>query len=176
MARIKQLREFGLHTNHRTYVIAEIGINHGGNVDTAKLLIDSAAKTGCDAVKFQTYLTEKRDPKGNQAVFDILKQCELPFDDFAKIKDHAESHRMTFFSTPFAHESLEYLEGIGTELYKIASFDVVNHALVRDIARTGKPVIMSVGMADHSEITSAYDILHEKTNQLSYCIACPPIH
>ena len=70
---MKNLREYGFNTDNKTYVIAEIGVNHGGDLDTAFKLIDSAVKTGCDAVKFQTYLTEQRAPKGNQEIFDILK-------------------------------------------------------------------------------------------------------
>ena len=81
---IKNLRNYGFNTDNKTYVIAEIGINHGGSLDTALKLIDSAAKTGSDAVKFQTYITEQRAPKGNQSVFDILKKCELPLPDFEK--------------------------------------------------------------------------------------------
>jgi len=73
--RIKKLKEYGFNTENRTYIIAEIGINHGGNVGVAKKLIDSAAKTGCDAVKFQTYLTENRAPQ-DSPIFDILKDCE----------------------------------------------------------------------------------------------------
>ena len=72
--KIKNLRQYGINTEKRTYIIAEIGINHGGNLDAAKRLIESASRTGVDAVKFQTYLTEKRAPKGNQEVFDILKK------------------------------------------------------------------------------------------------------
>ncbi|HIA12033.1 MAG TPA: hypothetical protein EYN69_08190, partial [Flavobacteriales bacterium] len=76
---MKALKDIGLNTDNATYIIAEIGINHGGDIAVAKQLIDSAAKTGVDAVKFQTFLTEQRAPAGNQEVFDILKKHELPF-------------------------------------------------------------------------------------------------
>ena len=70
----------------KTYIIAEIGINHMGSMDKAKKLIDAAVRSGVDAVKFQTYITEKRAPKGNTQVFDILKKCELPFECFKELK------------------------------------------------------------------------------------------
>ena len=84
---MKNLRDYGLETDKTNFIIAEIGINHGGNLPLAKKLIDSALKTGCDSVKFQTYITEKRAPKGKKEIFDILKSCELDFSDFKKIKD-----------------------------------------------------------------------------------------
>ena len=173
---MKNLREYGFNTDNKTYVIAEIGINHGGNLDNAKRLIDSAAKTGCDAVKFQTYLTEQRAPKGNQEVFDILKKCELPFSDFEKLKDHSKGYGIDFFSTPFDRESIEFLESIETDLYKVASFDVVNKKLLRELAKTGKPIIMSVGMANLDEIRGAYDVIAANKNNLAilHCVSAYP--
>jgi len=173
---MKKLNKYGFNTNNKTYVIAEIGINHGGNFETARRLIDSAAKTKCDAVKFQTYLTEKRAPKGNQEIYDILSKCELPFSDFEKLKSHADSYGLDFFSTPFDTESIECLESIGTEIYKIASFDVVNKSLLRDLSKTGKSIIMSVGMANFQEIMEAYDILITKVKGLAilHCVSAYP--
>ena len=173
---MKILRDYGFNTDNKTYIIAEIGINHGGDLDTAIKLIDSAAKTGCDAVKFQTYLTEQRAPKGNREVFDILKKCELPFSDFEKLKDHSKSYGIDFFSTPFDRESIEYLESIETDLYKVASFDVVNKELLRDLSKTGKTIIMSVGMANLNEIRNAYDILSTNQNNLAilHCVSAYP--
>lgn len=177
MARIKTLRDHGFSTDNRTYVIAEIGINHGGDLDAAKRLVDSAARTGCDAVKFQTYLTEKRAPAGNQAVFDLLKACELPFSAFGELKAHAADAGVDFFSTPFDRESVDCLAAIGTDLYKIASFDVVNHALLRDVAATGKPVIMSTGMAGREEIMAALDVLKAGTDNVAvlHCMSSYPL-
>lgn len=177
MGRIKRLRDYGFNTDNRTYIIAEIGINHGGSLDSAKHLIDSAARTGCDAVKFQTYLTEKRAPAGNQEVFDILKKCELPFSDFGELQAHAKALNIDFFSTPFDRESVEYLNSISCDMYKVASFDVVNHSLLREIAATGSPVIMSVGMAGMDEITEATKLLKEGTEKIAvlHCISSYPL-
>jgi N,N'-diacetyllegionaminate synthase len=175
--RIKQLKNFGFNTDARTYVIAEIGINHGGDMALAEHLIASAARTGVDAVKFQTYITEKRAPKGNQAIFDILKKCELPFDAFRTLKDCASAHGVDFFSTPFDHESVECLTSIGVDIFKVASFDVVNLELLRELATTGKTIVMSVGMADRQEIDVAYKTLRQGTQNIAllHCISSYPL-
>ena len=173
---IKKLRDFGFNTDNRTYIIAEIGINHRGDINIAKQLIDSAVRSGVDAVKFQTYITEQRAPKGNDEVFKILKDLELPFEAFKELKDYTKQYDVDFFSTPFDKESVEYLESIGTDLYKIASFDIVNHQLLREVAKTGKPVIMSVGMSNLDEIEDAYKILKEGTDSIAilHCISSYP--
>jgi sialic acid synthase SpsE len=156
-------------------VIAEIGINHGGELDTARRLIDSAAQTGCDAVKFQTYITEQRAPKGNQEIYDILKKCELPFADFDKLMHHSKGYGLEFFSTPFDKESVDYLESINVGLYKVASFDVVNKELLRRLSATGKPIVMSVGMANIKEIKAAYDVIGGYSNlSLLHCVSAYP--
>ena len=173
--KMKKLRDYGLDTDNRTYVIAEIGINHGGDFDTARRLIDSAAQTGCDAVKFQTYITEQRAPKGNQEIYDILKKCELPFADFDKLMHHSKGYGLEFFSTPFDKESVDYLESINVGLYKVASFDVVNKELLRRLSATGKPIVMSVGMANIKEIKAAYDVIGGYGNlSLLHCVSAYP--
>ena len=173
---IKKLRDSGFNTDNRTYIIAEIGINHRGDINIAKQLIDSAVRSGVDAVKFQTYITEQRAPKGNNEVFKTLKDLELPFEAFKELKEYTKQYDVDFFSTPFDKESVKYLESIGTDLYKIASFDVVNHKLLREVAKTGKPVIMSVGMSNLDEIEDAYNILKEGTNNIAilHCISSYP--
>ena len=170
------LKEHTFNSENKTYVIAEIGINHGGNIEVAKNLIESASKTGCDAVKFQTYLTEKRAPKGNQEVFDILKKCELPFEDFLQLKKISDNLGIEFFSTPFDTESLDYLDSIDVNVFKIASFDVVNLEFLRQIAKKGKPIIMSVGMANFEEIKIAHDLLNGEDSSLAllHCISSYP--
>lgn len=175
-SKMKNLKKYGFNTDNKIYVIAEIGINHGGDLDLAKKLIDSASKTGCDAVKFQTYLTEQRAPKGNKEIFDILKRCELPFENFEKLKKHANDYGIDFFSTPFDKESVEYLESINTDLYKVASFDVVNKVLLRELAKTKKPIIMSVGMANIDEIKSAYEVFSVNNHKLAllHCVSAYP--
>lgn len=172
---MKDLKSYGFNTSNRFFTIAEVGINHGGDLDKAKSLIDSAARAGADSVKFQTYLTEKRAPK-NSPIFDILKKCELPFDTFESLKNYADVQNIEFFSTPFDEESLQCLENIGVSMYKVASFDVVNHKLLRRIAETGKTVIMSVGMANLNEIQSAYKTLKEKTEKIAilHCVSAYP--
>jgi sialic acid synthase SpsE len=175
--RIKKLKQFGINTDNRTYVIAEIGINHGGDIELAKQLIESASRTGVDAVKFQTYVTERRAPKGNQKIFDILKKCELPFDAFHTLKECAVAHGVEFFSTPFDKESVEYLQSIDVDIYKVSSFDVVNLEFLRELAETGKPIIMSVGMANRQEIDLAYRTLKEGTQNIAllHCVSSYPL-
>lgn len=172
---MKSLKEIGIPTKSQTFIIAEIGINHGGDIDLAKKMIDSAVRAGVDAVKFQTYLTEKRTKVGSP-IFDILKQCELPFSTFKELKEYSEKKGVLFFSTPFDEESVDYLESIGVELYKIASFDVVNTPFLEKVAKTGKPIIMSVGMSSIQEITAALETLQKYNSKIAllHCISAYP--
>jgi sialic acid synthase SpsE len=173
--KLKKLTDWGFQTANSTYVIAEIGINHGGDFSKAIELIESASRTGCDAVKFQTYLTEKRAPKGNQHIYDILKKCELPFDDFKKLKVCAEENGLQFFSTAFDSESIDCLESIETPFYKVASFDIVNRELLRKLASIKKPMIISVGMANLTEIDLALDVLDRDSKlTLLHCVSAYP--
>ena len=172
---MKNLKESGINTPHKTYVIAEIGLNHGGDLSLAKKMIDAAVSAGVDAVKFQTYLTEKRTFPGSP-IFDILKKCELPFEAFKELKEYSKAKNVDFFSTPFDEESVDYLDSIGCDLYKVASFDVVNIPLLKKVAKTGKPVILSVGMSNLDEIRTAYNTLKENTNNIAllHCISAYP--
>lgn len=172
---MKKLKDFGINTAHRTYVIAEIGLNHGGDLTLAKKMIDAAVSAGVDAVKFQTYLTEKRTFPGSP-IFDILKKCELPFEAFKELQEYSKAQHVDFFSTPFDDESVDYLNSIGCDLYKVASFDVVNIPFLTKVAKTGKPVILSVGMSDLNEIRTAYNTLKAHTNNIAllHCISAYP--
>ena len=172
---MKNLKENGFNTNNDTFIIAEIGINHNGDIDSAKKLIESASKTGVDAVKFQTYITEKRVAK-ESPIYEILKKCELSFDSFDELKQYSESLNIDFFSTPFDKESVDFLESIGVGMYKIASFDVVNSNLLKRISETSKPIIMSVGMSNIEEITNAYKIIKSKNKNLAlmHCVSSYP--
>ena len=172
---MKNLKDFGINTPHHAYVIAEIGLNHGGNLSLAKKMIDAAVSAGVDAVKFQTYLTEKRTFTGSP-IFDILKKCELPFDAFKELKEYSKTKNVDFFSTPFDDESVDYLNSIGCDLYKVASFDVVNIPFLKKVAKTGKPVILSVGMSNLDEIRTAYNTLREYTKNIAllHCISAYP--
>lgn len=171
----KVLKDYGLLTGNKVYVIAELGLNHGGDLSVAKKLIDSARRTGVDAVKFQTYITEKRAAKGSP-IFGILKKCALPFKAFKELKEYAQSRNLEFISTPFDEESVDFLEGIGCRIYKVASFDVVNLKLLEKIAATKKTIIMATGMSSLKEIKTAFAILKGKTDKIALlgCISAYP--
>jgi sialic acid synthase SpsE len=158
------------------FVVAEIGINHNGDIKTAEKLITEAARSGVDAVKFQTYVTEKRVPK-DSPIFGILKQCELTHQHQTDLKALAEASGLIFFSTPFDEESVDFLMSLDVALYKIASFDLVNLALIRKVALTKRPVIASRGMANRAEIDKAVQILqaHSIPFILLHCISAYPM-
>lgn len=158
------------------YVIAEIGINHNGQPKTARQLIDRARWANASAVKFQTYITEKRVGK-NSPIFNLLKQCELTFQEQKELFQYACDSGIDVFSTPFDDESVDFLASVGTPCYKIASFDVTNRKLVRRISKQGKPVIMSRGMANRQEIDRATRILKKNDIRfaLLHCISAYPV-
>lgn len=158
------------------FVIAEIGLNHNGDFETAKRLIDEARKAGASAVKFQTYITEKRVPK-DSPIFGILKECELDFDKQKELFRYADDTGITIFSTPFDDESVDFLASIGAPCYKIASFDIVNKNLLKKVAACGKPSIVSRGMATMEEIDTAVEILTGSGSKIAllHCVSAYPV-
>tara|TARA_Y100000817_G_scaffold96347_1_gene75009 strand:+ start:2845 stop:3696 length:852 start_codon:yes stop_codon:yes gene_type:complete len=161
---------------HPAFIIAEVGINHNGSFENAIKLIDEAHKSGASSVKFQTYITEKRVEK-DAPIFDILKQCELSFEDQEKLFNYANEIGLVAFSTPFDNESVEFLTQIETPLLKVASFDIVNRPLLEKISDADTPSIVSRGMASESELDAAYDLFNEKSVPLAilHCISAYPI-
>lgn len=158
------------------YIIAEAGINHGGDFKKALELVDEAKEGGADAIKFQTYISEKRIKKKNP-VFKILKKCELKFEEFAKLKKYCDKKKIQFFSTPFDKESVKLLNKLKVKLFKIASFDISNYDLIREISKTRKPVIISTGMASLKEIDKIYNFFKKKKikTNLLHCISAYPL-
>ncbi len=160
---------------NQTYIIAEIGINHNGDIKLAKKLIDSAKRAGADAVKFQTYITEKRVEK-NSPIYKILKKCELPFGDFKILNNYSKRKNIDFFSTPFDKESAEFLNKIGVQIFKIASFDSTNKIFLRQLSKYKKIFILSTGMSSMKEIKKATNILKKNSKKtiLLHCVSSYP--
>ncbi|MFX1392108.1 MAG: N-acetylneuraminate synthase family protein [Promethearchaeota archaeon] len=158
-----------------TFIVAEIGINHNGDIENAKELILSAKKAGADAVKFQTYITEKRILEKNP-IYKILKKCELSEENTKELLNFAESNAIIFFSTPFDKESVDLLKDINIPLLKIASFDLLNKKLLRSVAKTGIPIIISRGASNIEEIDQALEIFenHNSKYAILHCISSYP--
>lgn len=176
MKDVIQINNRRIGKGQKLFVIAEIGINHNGNLNTAKQLIDQAQWAGADAVKLQTYITEKRVPK-NSPIFGILKQCELTFPQQEKLVNYANKKGITIFSTPFDEESVDFLASVNIPGYKIASFDIVNKKLLLKVAMKGKPVIISRGMANQQEIDTAAGIMNKFSVEMAFlhCISAYPV-
>lgn len=161
--------------NEPVFVIAEAGINHDGDMKQAEALIRAAKTSGVDAIKFQTYVTEKRVAKDNP-VFDILKKCEISYENQKQLFDYAKDQGVLCFSTPFDPESADFLTEINSPALKIASFDIVNLELLRHCAGKGLPMIISRGMASEAEVETAVDLVGAVNPNFSllHCISCYP--
>lgn len=158
-----------------TYLIAEAGINHNGDLSLAKELATAAQDAGADAVKFQTYDTDRRAEEGTE-LYDILDRCELSRDEEKALFDYCIDQEITMFSTPFDAESVKFLNELGVPAFKIASFHITHKKLLRAIADTGKPVIFSRGMATLKEVREAVDIFRsrETPHVLLHCVSSYP--
>ena len=156
----------------RTYIIAEAGVNHNGQLDLALQLCDVAKAAGADAVKFQTWKTENIvTAQARQAVYqienigdigsqyDMLKKLELSYDDFRLIQNHCRKIGIEFLSTPDEEDSLEFLVSLDLPFIKVGSGEVTNIPYLRKIASYGKQVILSTGMSTLAQVAMAYDTL-----------------
>jgi len=161
-----------MDTQKHILIIAEAGVNHNGDFDTALRLVDAAAEAGVDYVKFQTFksekLTAKSAPKANyqkvttdaeESQQDMLKKLELSQDMFVRLKNYCNERGIGFMSTPFELESLDFLLELGVDSIKLSSGDITNYPLLRAIGNSGLPVIISTGMCDLSEVKEAVDVL-----------------
>lgn len=167
------------------FVIAEAGVNHNGSVDLARQLIDAAASSGADAVKFQTFRAAKlvtaAAPKAKYQVantgsaesqFQMLKRLELTLEEFRTLADHCKLRGITFLSAPFDEESVELLQSLEVPAYKVPSGELTNGPLLEHIARKGKPIILSTGMSTLSEVGTAVDIIHSAGNTELVLLHC----
>jgi pseudaminic acid synthase len=167
-----QIGERPVGPGHPCYVIAEAGSNHNRDLDMAFRLIDVAAEAGADAVKFQTYTAEglysRRTPDmgylkdqglvgERESVWELIKRVEIPWEWHADLSAHASEAGIAFFSTPFQEEAVDLLEGLGVPAFKIASYEVNHLPLIERAARTGKPLLISTGMASLGDIERALD-------------------
>ncbi len=168
-----------------TFVIAEAGSNHNGSLETAKELIDVAADAGADAVKFQTFKADKLyvQDTGDEEYFDndkslyeTMEAMEMPYDWIPELKRYSEESGLAFISTPFDEKSVDELEEF-VPAYKIASYTLSHHPLLKHIASKNKPIIISTGVHDLEEVREAVEILRNEGAAnvvLLHCVASYP--
>ena len=162
--------------NNPTYIIAELSCNHNQDIDLAYQLIDAAAEAGADAVKLQTYTPDtmtincdkpifKNCLKGTlwegKTLYELYSKAYTPWEWHKELKKYANSKGLDLFSSPFDTTAVDFLEKLDMPAYKIASFEITDHILIKRIAQTGKPVIISSGMASLNELNDAISILRE---------------
>ena len=168
------------------FVIAEIGLNHGGSLDRALALVDAAAAAGASAVKLQTFCADRLlAPSGPapahlapSSTLELFRALELDEGAHRAIARQARSRGLAFLSTPFDETSVELLERVGCDAYKISSGDLTHLRLIRRAARTGKPLVISTGMGEMPEIAAAVEAARAAgadTVALLHCVSAYPV-
>ena len=156
--------------DHPPLVIAEIGINHGGDLNVAKEMVRLAALSGCEMIKHQTHIIEDEmtdeaksifPPNADVSIWHVMERCALSKDEEAELKRYSEELGMIWISTPFSRAAADFLEELDVAAYKIGSGEADNLPLIRHIAKKGKPVIMSTGMQTIDTIRASVQILED---------------
>lgn len=169
------------------YLIAEMSANHNGSLERALEIVDAAANAGADAIKLQTYtadtMTLNIDAPGfviddekslwhGRHLYDLYEEAHLPWEWHKPILHRAEEHGIACFSSPFDETAVDFLESIGVPAYKIASFELIDLPLIERVAQTGKPMIMSTGMATLAEIDEAVRTARKVGNDQIVILKC----
>jgi len=157
---------------NKVFIIAEAGVNHNGSLDLAKRLIEIAVDSGADAVKFQTFKAEslvsknaqkadyqKQTTDASESQFDMIKKLELDVETHRELIAYCQEKDIMFLSTPFDHESVNLLSGLGLQIFKIPSGEITNLPYLRHIGSLDKQVILSTGMSNLKEVGDALNIL-----------------
>lgn len=174
----------------RLFIIAEAGVNHNGNLETALELVDAAIAAGCDAVKFQTWITEKvysqdksikpeyqvQTTHSAESEFETIKKLELDQVAFRRIKQYCDQRGILFFSTPDELESAGFLRELGVPFMKTASQDVTNPPFLRQLAQMGIPMIFSTGACTLSELCAGVEAIRAENPALVilHCVSSYP--
>ena len=168
-------RKIGL--DYEPFVIAELGINHGGSLQTAYEMVDAAHKAGAEVIKHQTHIASEEMSKvaktvipshTKESIFDIIDSCSLSESEEAELQRYVISKGMIFISTPFSREAANRLEKMNVPAYKVGSGECNNYPLIRHISSFGKPVILSTGMNDINSISKAVNIL--RSNKIQFAL------
>ena len=187
---IFKINKKSIGSKNSPYIIAELSANHNGSIERALKSIEAAHKSGANAVKIQTYTADtitidcdkeefliKGGLWDGYKLYDLYKQAETPYEWHQQMFDFANKIGITLFSTPFDETAVDLLESLHTPAYKIASFEMIDLPLIKYVAKTGKPIIMSTGMANETEIAEAVEAIKMTSNSplvLLHCISSYP--
>lgn len=176
---------FDINKLKKTYIIAEMSANHAGSIERAKEIIHAAKEAGADCIKIQTYtpdtMTIDCDNEyfhidggtwDGENLYDLYKKAYTPWEWQAELKVEAEKTGIDFLSTPFDKTAVDFLEEMGVEFYKIASFELVDIPLLEYVASKGKPIIMSTGMSTLAEIDEAVSAIRKTGNNQLALLRC----
>ena len=180
-----EIGKFSIEKNAPCFIIAEAGVNHNGQLALALELVRKAKSIGADCVKFQTFKAEKvitpDAPKANyqlkvtdqkESQFEMLKKLELKLSDYHEIIKLCKELEIQFLSTPYNEEDAKFLDGLGVDAFKIASGQIVELAFLEYVAKFGKPMIISTGMANLSEVFRAVECIKSTGNKQLIVLQC----
>ncbi len=190
MSTAVRIVNFSIGNGLPAFIIAEIGINHNGNIDRARELITAAKKAGANAVKFQSFKAEKmcdmhlnetKDVEGitggTKSSYDMYKALEVTDEMHYELLKHAHNEGIIFFSSVFDEQTADFLDALDVPAYKIASGDLTHLPLIEHVAKKGKPILISTGLATMDDVVKAVNVCHRVGNDqlvLLHCVSSYP--
>ena len=185
MINFMKINDRHIGAGYPVYIVAEMSANHNRDFNQALRIIEAAKEAGADAIKIQTFTADtmtinvqneffkiKNTIWNGKNLYDLYSEASTPWEWQPKLKEAANKLGMEFFSTPFDHSAVDFLEKLDVPVYKVASFELVDLQLLKRIAKTGKPVIMSTGMASLADISEAVKVFKESGGKQIALLKC----